>query len=240
MYKYYTLHIQIQNLSLITATSWAAILLEQEDHACSVTDNTVKTSTINDVSTSWKWSLHRSMRNYQKLRWLKASHQVTYYFAVNGKLYISRPFSSVGISQICQFKCRSQCLFYKWRNRCKNSFFGKTAEIMKSTIKKNCLLYFLFTFLFTWKSWEIQRTNICTCSRQHKNMFCRTPRTCKSCEKKHGSKGLRWNKWHVNIFWRKQVKDITLWCGGSFPRGMAQPGRDADHSPPSSAEVKKE
>jgi hypothetical protein len=28
--------------------------------------------------------------------------------------------------------------------------------------------------------------------------------------------------------------------GGSFPRGKARPGRDADHSPPSSAEVKKE
>jgi hypothetical protein len=28
--------------------------------------------------------------------------------------------------------------------------------------------------------------------------------------------------------------------GGSFPRGKAQPGRDADHSPPSSAEVKYE
>jgi hypothetical protein len=28
--------------------------------------------------------------------------------------------------------------------------------------------------------------------------------------------------------------------GGSFPRGKARPGRDADHSPPSSAEVKNE
>jgi hypothetical protein len=27
---------------------------------------------------------------------------------------------------------------------------------------------------------------------------------------------------------------------GSFPGGKARPGRDADHSPPSSAEVKKE
>jgi hypothetical protein len=27
---------------------------------------------------------------------------------------------------------------------------------------------------------------------------------------------------------------------GPFPRGKAQPGRDADHSPPSSAEVKYE
>jgi hypothetical protein len=25
--------------------------------------------------------------------------------------------------------------------------------------------------------------------------------------------------------------------GGPFPRGKARPGRDADHSPPSSAEV---
>jgi hypothetical protein len=32
----------------------------------------------------------------------------------------------------------------------------------------------------------------------------------------------------------------TLDTGGSFPRGKARPGRDADHSPPSSAEVKKE
>jgi hypothetical protein len=28
--------------------------------------------------------------------------------------------------------------------------------------------------------------------------------------------------------------------GGSFPGGKARPGRDADHSPPSSAEGKKE
>jgi hypothetical protein len=28
--------------------------------------------------------------------------------------------------------------------------------------------------------------------------------------------------------------------GGSFPEGKARPGGDADHSPPSSAEVKKE
>jgi hypothetical protein len=28
--------------------------------------------------------------------------------------------------------------------------------------------------------------------------------------------------------------------GGSFPGGKAQPGRDADHLPPSSAEVKNE
>jgi hypothetical protein len=28
--------------------------------------------------------------------------------------------------------------------------------------------------------------------------------------------------------------------GGSLPRGKARPGRDADHSPPSSAEVKNE
>jgi hypothetical protein len=28
--------------------------------------------------------------------------------------------------------------------------------------------------------------------------------------------------------------------GGSFPSGKVQPGCDADHSPPSSAEVKKE
>jgi hypothetical protein len=28
--------------------------------------------------------------------------------------------------------------------------------------------------------------------------------------------------------------------GGSFPGGKARPGRDADHSPPSSSEVKNE
>jgi hypothetical protein len=32
----------------------------------------------------------------------------------------------------------------------------------------------------------------------------------------------------------------TVGTGGSFPGGKARPGRDADHSPPSSAEVKKE
>jgi hypothetical protein len=32
----------------------------------------------------------------------------------------------------------------------------------------------------------------------------------------------------------------TVGTGGSFLRGKARPGRDADHSPPSSAEVKKE
>jgi hypothetical protein len=32
----------------------------------------------------------------------------------------------------------------------------------------------------------------------------------------------------------------TVGTGGSLSRGEARPGRDADHSPPSSAEVKKE
>jgi hypothetical protein len=32
----------------------------------------------------------------------------------------------------------------------------------------------------------------------------------------------------------------TVGTGGSFPGGKARPERDADHSPPSSAEVKKE
>jgi hypothetical protein len=32
----------------------------------------------------------------------------------------------------------------------------------------------------------------------------------------------------------------TMGTGGSFPRGKVQPGHDADHSPPSSAEVKNE
>jgi hypothetical protein len=32
----------------------------------------------------------------------------------------------------------------------------------------------------------------------------------------------------------------TMGTGGPFPGGKAQPGRDADHSPPSSAEVENE
>jgi hypothetical protein len=32
----------------------------------------------------------------------------------------------------------------------------------------------------------------------------------------------------------------TMGTGGPFPRSKARPGRDADHSPPSSAEVKNE
>jgi hypothetical protein len=32
----------------------------------------------------------------------------------------------------------------------------------------------------------------------------------------------------------------TMGTGGSFPRGKARTGRDADHSPPSSAEVENE
>jgi hypothetical protein len=32
----------------------------------------------------------------------------------------------------------------------------------------------------------------------------------------------------------------TMGTGGHFPGGKARPGRDADHSPPSSAEVKNE
>jgi hypothetical protein len=32
----------------------------------------------------------------------------------------------------------------------------------------------------------------------------------------------------------------TVGTGGSFPGGKARPGRDADRSPPSTAEVKKE
>jgi hypothetical protein len=32
----------------------------------------------------------------------------------------------------------------------------------------------------------------------------------------------------------------TMSTGGPFPRGKARPGRDADHSPPSSAEVENE
>jgi hypothetical protein len=33
---------------------------------------------------------------------------------------------------------------------------------------------------------------------------------------------------------------VTVGTGGPFPGGKARPGRDADHSPPSSAEVMNE
>jgi hypothetical protein len=33
------------------------------------------------------------------------------------------------------------------------------------------------------------------------------------------------------------LASCTMGTGGSFPGGKARPGRDADHSPPSSAEV---
>jgi hypothetical protein len=36
------------------------------------------------------------------------------------------------------------------------------------------------------------------------------------------------------------VASCTMGTGDSFPGGKARPGRDADHSPPSSAEVKYE
>jgi hypothetical protein len=37
-----------------------------------------------------------------------------------------------------------------------------------------------------------------------------------------------------------QPASCTVGTGGSFPGGKGRPGRDADHSPPSSAQVKKE
>jgi hypothetical protein len=36
------------------------------------------------------------------------------------------------------------------------------------------------------------------------------------------------------------VAFCAVGTGGSFPGGKARPGRDADHSPPSSAEVKED
>jgi hypothetical protein len=39
---------------------------------------------------------------------------------------------------------------------------------------------------------------------------------------------------------RAHPASCTVGTGGSFPWGKPRPGRDADHSPPSSAEVKKE
>jgi hypothetical protein len=36
------------------------------------------------------------------------------------------------------------------------------------------------------------------------------------------------------------LTSCTMGTGGPFPEGKARPGRDADHSPPSSAEVKNE
>jgi hypothetical protein len=37
-----------------------------------------------------------------------------------------------------------------------------------------------------------------------------------------------------------QPDSCTMGTGGPFPEGKARPGRDVDHSPPSSAEVKNE
>jgi hypothetical protein len=34
-----------------------------------------------------------------------------------------------------------------------------------------------------------------------------------------------------------QVLNITMGTGGPFPGGKARPGSDADHSPPSNAEI---
>jgi hypothetical protein len=36
---------------------------------------------------------------------------------------------------------------------------------------------------------------------------------------------------------RAHPASCTMGTGGPFPRGKARPGRDGDHSPPSSAEV---
>jgi surface antigen len=46
------------------------------------------------------------------------------------------------------------------------------------------------------------------------------------------------NIFAVNL--NKYSASFTMGTGGSFPGGKARPGRDADHSPPSSAEVKGE
>jgi hypothetical protein len=39
---------------------------------------------------------------------------------------------------------------------------------------------------------------------------------------------------------RARPASCPMGTGGSFPGGKARPGRDADHSPPSSAEVRYE
>jgi hypothetical protein len=39
---------------------------------------------------------------------------------------------------------------------------------------------------------------------------------------------------------RPALGPYTVGTGGSFPGGKARPGRDANHAPPSSAEIKKE
>jgi hypothetical protein len=44
----------------------------------------------------------------------------------------------------------------------------------------------------------------------------------------------------VQIDSRVHPTPCQLVPGGPFPEGKARPGRDADHSPPSSAEVKNE
>jgi hypothetical protein len=40
--------------------------------------------------------------------------------------------------------------------------------------------------------------------------------------------------------WGAHPASYSVGTGDSFPGGKARPGRDADHSPPSSAEVKNE
>jgi hypothetical protein len=42
------------------------------------------------------------------------------------------------------------------------------------------------------------------------------------------------------IYYWAHPASYPMGTGGSFPGGKARPGRDADHSPPSSAEIKNE
>jgi len=44
-------------------------------------------------------------------------------------------------------------------------------------------------------------------------------------------------RWHFSVVSGAHPASYPMGTGGPFPGGKARPGRDADHSPPSSAEV---
>jgi hypothetical protein len=46
--------------------------------------------------------------------------------------------------------------------------------------------------------------------------------------------------YNMYIFYMHQEAFYKMGTGGSFPGGKSRPARDADHSPPSSPEVKKD
>jgi hypothetical protein len=48
------------------------------------------------------------------------------------------------------------------------------------------------------------------------------------------------SRFFISFFFILLKANVPMGTGGSFPGGKARPGRDADHSPQSSAEVKNE